>query len=66
MKLRSTITYSIFLSALLITTLAVSMCAQKNAAPTVLQQDKGKFSILRDGKAVGKEEFEIAPIADNG
>jgi hypothetical protein len=27
----------------------------------VFQADKGKFDILLDGKAVGKEEFEIAP-----
>jgi len=37
------------------------MSAQKNATAGVLQQDKGKFNILLDGKSVGKEEFEIAP-----
>jgi len=34
--------------------------AQKNSAVS-LQPDKGKFSVLLDGKPVGHEEFEIAP-----
>ena len=37
------------------------MSQQKNAGAGVLQQDKGKFNILLDGKSVGKEEFEISP-----
>jgi len=39
--------------------------AQKkdSAAAAVFQPDKGKFSLLVDGKAVGREEFEIAPSA---
>jgi len=47
--------------SLLASTFAISMSAQKNATAGVLQQDKGKFNILLDGKSVGKEEFEIAP-----
>src|SRR5690242_15462825 len=34
--------------------------AQKNSAVS-LQPDKGKFSVLLDGKSIGHEEFEIAP-----
>lgn len=37
--------------------------AQKkdSASASVFQPDKGKFSLLVDGKTVGHEEFEIAP-----
>src|SRR5215471_13490415 len=35
--------------------------AQKKEAASVLQPDKGKFSVLVEGKAMGQEEFEIAP-----
>jgi hypothetical protein len=35
--------------------------AQKKDANTPLQPDKGKFSLLVDGKSMGQEEFEIAP-----
>jgi hypothetical protein len=35
--------------------------AQKKDANTALQPDKGKFSLLVDGKSMGQEEFEIAP-----
>jgi len=35
--------------------------AQKKDAASVLQPDKGKFSLLVEGKAMGQEEFEIAP-----
>jgi hypothetical protein len=41
--------------------LILSLSAQKSAPGGVLQPDKGKFSILLDGKTVGKEEFEISP-----
>jgi hypothetical protein len=34
--------------------------AQKKPS-IVLQPDKGKFSVLLDGKSIGHEEFEIAP-----
>ena len=35
--------------------------AQKKDASAALQPDKGKFSLLVDGKSMGQEEFEIAP-----
>src|SRR5215467_1670829 len=35
--------------------------AQKKDANLALQPDKGKFSLLVDGKSMGQEEFEIAP-----
>lgn len=44
---------------------ALSLGAQKKGAsasvPSVLSQDKGKFTIKLDGQTVGHEEFEIAP-----
>jgi hypothetical protein len=36
--------------------------AQKSDAG-IFQQDKGKFSLILDGKTIGHEEFEIAPSA---
>jgi hypothetical protein len=38
-----------------------SLASQKKAAPGVLLQDKGKFTIKLAGQTVGHEEFEIAP-----
>jgi hypothetical protein len=35
--------------------------AQKKDSTSTLQPDKGKFSLLVEGKAMGQEEFEIAP-----
>jgi hypothetical protein len=35
--------------------------AQKKDSSTALQPDKGKFSLLVDGRSMGQEEFEIAP-----
>jgi hypothetical protein len=35
--------------------------AQKRESSAALQPDKGKFSLLVDGKSMGQEEFEIAP-----
>jgi len=35
--------------------------AQKKDSSAALQPDKGKFSLLVDGKSMGTEEFEIAP-----
>ncbi|HET8966733.1 MAG TPA: hypothetical protein VFN20_10990 [Candidatus Acidoferrum sp.] len=35
--------------------------AQKKDSSGALQPDKGKFSLLVDGKSMGQEEFEIAP-----
>lgn len=42
---------------------AFSLAAQKKAVPgsAVLVQDKGKFTINLDGRAVGHEDFEIVP-----
>lgn len=37
--------------------------AQKKDSSAALQPDKGKFSLLVDGKSMGTEEFEIAPSA---
>jgi len=35
--------------------------AQKKDSVSALQPDKGKFSLLVEGKTMGQEEFEIAP-----
>jgi len=35
--------------------------AQKKDSASALQPDKGKFSLLVEGKTMGQEEFEIAP-----
>jgi hypothetical protein len=53
---------SAFAAALLVLSFAVVVAhAQKKDAAGILQPDKGKFSLLLDGKAVGHEEFEITP-----
>jgi hypothetical protein len=53
------------LSAALFLFAALAVAAQKKSAPgasaSLLAQDKGKFSIVLDGKPVGHEDFEIAP-----
>jgi hypothetical protein len=53
------------LSAVILIFTALAVAAQKKIAPgavaSLLAQDKGKFSIVLDGKAVGREDFEIAP-----
>jgi len=58
-------TISCALFAALVVSAAFAVAAQKKNAPGVvaplLVQDKGKFSILLDGKSVGHEDFEIAP-----
>src|SRR5437660_1477791 len=38
-----------------------TLASQKKAAPGVLVQDKGKFTIKLAGQTVGHEEFEIEP-----
>jgi hypothetical protein len=52
-------------SAMLLLCATLAVAAQKKAAPggaaSLLEQDKGKFSIILDGKTVGHEDFEIAP-----
>jgi hypothetical protein len=35
--------------------------AQKKESAAVFQADKGRFSLLLEGKSIGHEEFEIAP-----
>jgi hypothetical protein len=58
-----TILYAVITGLLFSTAIAVA--AQKKSAPgsvaSILAQDKGKFSIVLDGKTVGHEVFEIAP-----
>jgi hypothetical protein len=55
---------AIWFSLLLcICTLTLARAQKKDAAPSLFQPDKGKFSLLVDGKSVGHEEFEIAPSA---
>ena len=43
--------------------LTLARAQKKDAATSLFQPDKGKFSLLVDGKSVGHEEFEIAPSA---
>jgi hypothetical protein len=61
MKRRANLSFATISCLALALAFAVSLSAQKNAAPSVFQADKGKFNILLDGKSVGKEEFEISP-----
>ena len=51
-----------FFSVLVLTSCAVvSLFAQKKTPGSIFAPDKGKFTINLDGKAIGHEEFEIAP-----
>jgi len=51
-----------FAGFLLVQVFALSWAhAQKKEVNSALQPDKGKFSLLVDGKSMGQEEFEIAP-----
>ena len=43
--------------------LTLARAQKKDAAASLFQPDKGRFSLLVDGKSVGHEEFEIAPSA---
>jgi len=56
---------SIALTLGIVACAALSLAAQKKAAPSsgavVFAQDKGKFTIKLGGQTVGHEEFEIAP-----
>jgi len=53
------------LSGALLLFTALAVASQKKSSPgavaSLLTQDKGKFSIVLDGKSVGHEDFEIAP-----
>ena len=40
---------------------AVANAQKKESPGSVLQPDKGKFSVILEGKTIGHEEFEIAP-----
>lgn len=42
-------------------TITLGNAQKKEAAGGLLQPDKGKFSVILDGKSIGSEEFEIAP-----
>ena len=61
MKIRTNFSFAAVSSLALALAFTASLSAQKNAAPSVFQADKGRFNILLDGKSVGKEEFEISP-----
>jgi len=51
-----------FASSVLILVFGFTLArAQKKDSSSALQPDKGKFSLLVDGKSMGQEEFEIAP-----
>ena len=46
---------------ILIFIFAQARAQKKDSAGSVLQPDKGKFSVVLEGKTIGHEEFEIAP-----
>ena len=46
---------------ILIFVFAQARAQKKDSAGSVLQPDKGKFSVVLEGKTIGHEEFEIAP-----
>lgn len=48
-------------SAFLFIFIFATAYAQKKDSAGIFQPDKGKFSLLLDGKQIGHEEFEIAP-----
>lgn len=47
--------------ALAASALTLAYAEKRDPASAALQPDKGKFSLLLDGKSIGREEFEIAP-----
>jgi len=52
----------IFAASLLVLWFGFTLAhAQNKDAGAIFQADKGKFSLLLDGKSIGQEEFEIAP-----
>ena len=51
---------SAFVAAAVVLVLGVAVARAQKKEPGVLQPDKGKFSVLLDGKKIGQEEFEIA------
>src|SRR5215470_9674237 len=61
---RSRLPRRIFAASILILVFGFAFArAQKKDSPAALQPDKGKFSLLVDGKSMGQEEFEISPAA---
>ena len=52
--------HSIFLATFFFLALGLATAYAQKKEPGVLQPDKGKFSVLLDGKKIGQEEFEIA------
>lgn len=58
---RSRNLHSILLAAFLILALGLATARAQKKENGVLQPDKGKFSVVLDGKKIGQEEFEIAP-----
>jgi hypothetical protein len=54
-----------YMMGILFVCTTLTIAAQKKntapATPSVFSQDKGKFTIQLNGKAVGHEEFELAP-----
>ena len=57
---RSSLRRAILLSLLVASALTFARADKKDIAGP-LQADKGRFSLVLDGKAIGHEEFEIAP-----
>jgi hypothetical protein len=53
--------HSIFLAAFLVLAIGLATAQAQKKESSVLQPDKGKFSVLLDGKKIGQEEFEIGP-----
>jgi hypothetical protein len=53
--------HSIFLATFFPLALGLATAYAQKKESGILQQDKGKFSVLLDGKKIGQEEFEIAP-----
>jgi len=49
------------LLVVLIFAIAAAQAQKKDAPVGVFQTDKGRFSVLLEGKSIGHEEFEIAP-----
>jgi hypothetical protein len=58
---RNTFFAGVAVAILVVSTLAGAAQKKGAAGASVFTPDKGKLSILLDGKTVGHEEFEIAP-----
>jgi len=60
---RRSFAHSVLFILLTASALTLARAQKKDGAASLFQPDKGKFSLLVDGKSVGHEEFEIAPSA---